>query len=113
MKFEFDPRLGTMVPKKDDQIYFAGSMGGGLRIDDKKNKVTYIVERNETITNIAGIRDGKVNLYDMRDARMIADRVVRKFGKNHKYSDYHYFLKGYMMKENVVKNFAEFIEDED
>lgn len=108
-KFELDPRTGMMVQKKDDQIYFAGSMGGGLRIDDKKNNVIYIIERDERITNIAGIRNGQVNLYDLRDARIIADRVLRKFGRDHKYSDYHYFLKGYKVSESIVKTCSEFI----
>jgi len=110
-KFELDPRTGMMVQKKDDQIYFAGSMGGGLRIDDKKNNVTYIVERDERITNIAGIRNSQVNLYDLRDARIIADRVLRKFGRDHKYSDYHYFLRGYKVSESIVKTCSDFLDE--
>ena len=68
-KFEFNPRTGMMEPKKDDQIYFAGSMGGGLRIDDHKNNVKYIIERDGKITNLFGITDDNLNIYDMRDAK--------------------------------------------
>ena len=111
MKFEFDHRTGTMFPKKDKQIYFAKSQGGGLLIDDKKNNVRYVIEKDESITNIMGIRGDKVNLYDMRDARIIAERVMRMFGREHKYTDFHYFLRGYRMSENVILNFDEFIEE--
>lgn len=111
MKFELNKRTGMMEPKKDDQIYFAGSMGGGLRIDDRKNNVKYIIERDETITNLFGLRNGQVNIYDMRDARMIADRVLRKFGGNNKFKDYHYFLKGYHMSESFIKNYDEFVNE--
>ena len=38
MKFELDHRTGHMMPKQDDNIYFAKSMGGGLIVDDKKNR---------------------------------------------------------------------------
>ena len=58
-----------------------------------------------------GIRGDKVNLYDMRDARIIAERVMRMFGREHKYTDFHYFLRGYRMSENVILNFDEFIEE--
>lgn len=111
MKFEFDHRTGTMLPKKDKQIYFAKSQGGGLLIDDKKNNVRYVIEKDESITNIIGIRGDKVNLYDMKDARIIAERVMRMFGREHKYTDFHYFLRGYRMSENVILNFDEFIEE--
>ena len=36
MKFELDHRTGMMVPKKNENIYFGKSQGGGLIIDDKK-----------------------------------------------------------------------------
>ena len=49
MKFEFDHRTGTMLPKKDKQIYFAKSQGGGLLIDDKKNNVRYVIEKDEIL----------------------------------------------------------------
>ena len=112
MRFEFDHRTGTMQPRKDDNIYFAQSQGGGLIVDDKKNNLRYIIERNEKITKLFGnFRGDALNLYDMRDARMISDRVVRLLGKNHKYADFHYFLKGYHMSESVVKNSSFFLNE--
>lgn len=112
MKFEFDHKTGTMQPKKDDQIYFAKSQGGGLIVDDKKNNVKYIIERDERITKLFGSfdKDG-LNFYDMRDARMISDRVIRLFGRDHKYTDYHYFLKGYHMNENFVQKMSDFLDE--
>ena len=110
MKFEFDHRTGTMQPKKDEEIYFAKSQGGGLIVDDKKNNIKYIIERDETITKLFGSFDkGELNFYDMRDARTIADRVTRLLGRDHKYSDFHYFLKGYVMKESVIKKCSDFL----
>ena len=110
MKFEFDHKTGTMRPKKNEDIYFAQSQGGGLIVDDKKNNIKYIIERNETITKLFGSFDNdKLNLYDMRDARIISDRVIRLLGRYNKYSDFHYFLKGYVMKENVIKSCTDFI----
>lgn len=112
MKFEFDHRTGTMQPKKDDQIYFAKSQGGGLIVDDKKNNIKYIIERDERITKLFGSFDrDSLNFYDMRDARMISDRVIRLFGRDHKYTDYHYFLKGYHMSENFVQRMDGFLEE--
>lgn len=112
MKFEFDHKTGTMQPKKDDQIYFAKSQGGGLIVDDKKNNVKYIIERDERITKLFGSFDkDSLNFYDMRDARMISDRVIRLFGRDHKYTDYHYFLKGYHMNENFVQKMSDFLDE--
>ena len=101
-----------MQPKKDDNIYFAQSQGGGLIVDDKKNNIRYIIERDERITKLFGSFDrDKLNFYDMRDARMIADRVVRLLGRDHKYSDFHYFLKGYHMSENFVQSCSSFLDE--
>ena len=112
MKFEFDHRTGTMQPKKDDQIYFAQSQGGGLIVDDKKNNIRYIIERDEKITKLFGNFDkDKLNFYDMRDARMISDRVIRLLGRDNKYSDFHYFLKGYHMNENFVQKMSDFLDE--
>ena len=112
MKFEFDHKTGTMQPKKNEEIYFAKSMGGGLIVDDKKHNIKFIIERDERITKLFGNFDkDRLNLYDMRDARIIADRVVRLFGSDHKYTDFHYFLKGYVMKESVIKNCSDFLEE--
>ena len=112
MKFEFDHKTGTMQPKKDDQIYFAKSQGGGLIVDDKKNNVRYIIERDERITKLFGFFDkDSLNFYDMRDARMISDRVIRLFGRDHKYTDYHYFLKGYHMNENFVQKMSDVLDE--
>lgn len=112
MRFEFDHKTGMMAPKKDDQIYFAQSQGGGLIIDDKKNNVRFIIERDGRITRLFGNFDkNNLNLYDMRDARTIADRVTRLLGREHKYSDYHYFLRGYHMTESVVKNCTDFLNE--
>ena len=112
MKFEFDHKTGMMHPKKDENIYFAKSQGGGLIIDDKKHGVRYIIERDETITRLFGSFDkDNLNFYDMRDARMISDRVIRIFGRNHKYADFHYFLKGYRVQEEVVQNCTEFLNE--
>lgn len=112
MRFELDHRTGMMSPKKDDQIYFAKSQGGGLIIDDRKNNVKYIIERDERITKLFGSFDkDNLNFYDMRDARIIADRVVRLFGRDHKYTDFHYFLKGYHMAESVIRNCSDFLKE--
>lgn len=112
MRYEFDHRTGSMQPKKDDNIYFAQSQGGGLIVDDKKNNIRYIIERDDRITKLFGGFDGdSLNFYDMRDARMIADRVVRLLGRNHKYSDFHYFLKGYHMSENFVQSCSSFLDE--
>ena len=112
MKFEFDHKTGMMRPKKNDEIYFAQSQGGGLIVDDKKNSIKYIIERDERITKLFGNFDkDNLNLYDMRDARIIADRVMRLLGRDHKYTDFHYFLRGYRMSEGVIKNCSDFLEE--
>ena len=110
MKFELDHRTGMMRPKKDEEIYFAQSQGGGLIVDDKKNDIKYIIERDERITKLFGSFDkNNLNLYDMRDARIIADRVRRLLGRDHKYSDFHYFLRGYRMSESFIKTCSDFL----
>ena len=110
MKFEFDHRTGMMRPKKDEDIYFAQSQGGGLIVDDKKNNIKYIIERDGRITKLFGSFDkNNLNLYDMRDARIIADRVRRLLGRDHKYSDFHYFLRGYRMSESFIKTCSDFL----
>ena len=110
MKFEFDHRTGTMQPKKNEEIYFAKSQGGGLIVDDNKNNIKYIIERDERITKLFGSFDkDDLNFYDMRDARMIAERVLRLFGREHKYTDYHYFLKGYHMNENFIETCSNYL----
>ena len=112
MRFEFDHRTGTMQPKKDDNIYFAQSQSGGLIVDDKKNNIRYIIERSGKITKLFGnFKGDELNFYDMRDARMISDRVIRLLGRGHKYSDFHYFLKGYHMSESVVKDSSFFFNE--
>ena len=110
MKFEFDHRTGMMRPKKDEEIYFAQSQGGGLIVDDKKNNIKYIIERDGRITKLFGSFDkNNLNLYDMRDARIIADRVRRLLGIDHKYTDFHYFLRGYRMSESFIKTCSDFL----
>ena len=112
MKFELDHRTGMMQPKKNEEIYFAQSQGGGLIVDDKKNNIKYIIERDERITKLFGGFDkDNLNLYDMRDARIIADRVRRLLGIDHKYTDFHYFLRGYRMSEGVIKTCSDFLEE--
>ena len=112
MKFELDYRTGIMRPKKNEEIYFAQSQGGGLIVDDKKNNIKYIIERDERITKLFGGFDkDNLNLYDMRDARIIADRVRRLLGRDHKYTDFHYFLRGYRMSEGVIKTCSDFLEE--
>lgn len=112
MKFELDYRTGMMRPKKNEEIYFAQSQGGGLIVDDKKNNIKYIIERDERITKLFGSFDkDNLNLYDMRDARIIADRVRRLLGRDHKYTDFHYFLRGYRMSEGVIKTCSDFLEE--
>ena len=112
MKFELDHRTGMMRPKKDEEIYFAQSQGGGLIVDDKKNNIKYIIERDERITKLFGSFDkNNLNLYDMRDARIIADRVRRLLGRDHKYSDFHYFLRGYRMSESFIKTCSDFLSE--
>lgn len=112
MKFEFDHRTGTMIPKKDEQIYFAQSQGGGLRVDDHKNRIKYIIERDGDLTILQGtkLQDKQfLHVYDQRDAHIIADRVVRMFGREHQYANYRKFLKG-VNESYIVKKFDEFIE---
>lgn len=112
MKFEFDHKTGMMRPKKNEEIYFAQSQGGGLIVDDKKNNIKYIIERDGRITKLFGNFDkDNLNLYDMRDARIIADRVRRLLGIDHKYTDFHYFLRGYRMSESVIKTCSDFLEE--
>ena len=112
MKFELDYRTGMMRPKKDDEIYFAQSQGGGLIVDDKKNNIKYIIERDGRITKLFGSFDkDNLNLYDMRDARIIADRVMRLLGRDHKYTDFHYFLRGYRMSESFIKTCSDFLTE--
>ena len=112
MKFELDHRTGMMRPKKDEEIYFAQSQGGGLIVDDKKNNIKYIIERDGRITKLFGSFDkNNLNLYDMRDARIIADRVRRLLGRDHKYSDFHYFLRGYRMSESFIKTCSDFLNE--
>jgi hypothetical protein len=112
MKFEFDHKTGMMRPKKDEEIYFAQSQGGGLIVDDKKNNIKYVIERDGRITKLFGSFDkSNLNLYDMRDARIIADRVRRLLGVDHKYSDFHYFLRGYHMNESVIESCSDFIDE--
>lgn len=112
MKFELDHRTGMMRPKKDEEIYFAQSQGGGLIIDDNKNNIKYIIERDGRITKLFGSFDkDNLNLYDMRDARIIADRVMRLLGKGHKYTDFHYFLRGYRMSESFIKTCSDFLSE--
>ena len=112
MKFEFDHRTGMMRPKKDEEIYFAQSQGGGLIVDDKKNNIKYIIERDGRITKLFGSFDkNNLNLYDMRDARIIADRVMRLLGRDHKYTDFHYFLRGYRMSESFIKTCSDFLNE--
>lgn len=110
-KFVFNPRTGNMEPKKDEEIYFAQSMGGGLRVDDQKNNIKYIIERDGRITWLFG-RSKNLNIYDSRDAHIIAERVLRIFhNRDHKYADYHRFLNGYVIDENKVKSFEEFVNE--
>ena len=112
MKFEFDHKTGMMRPKKDEEIYFAQAQGGGLIVDDKKNDIKYIIERDERITKLFGsFNKNNLNLYDMRDARIIADRVMRLLGRDHKYTDFHYFLRGYRMSESFIKNCSDFLSE--
>lgn len=103
MKFEYDHKMGTMMPKKNPQIYFNRAMSGGLRIDDEINKIKYVIERNGDIKFISGGRH-EVNIYDQRNAHIIADRVKRMFGPDHKYSNYKLFTKGY----HVIESYEEY-----
>ena len=109
MKFEYDSRVGQMVPKKDENIYFARSQGGGLIVDDKKNRKKFIIERDGRITVLFGnISKDDLHFYDMRDAREIENRVKRMFGSEHPYANYKKFLKG--LRESYIKSFDEFNE---
>ena len=107
MKFELDHRTGMMVPKKDENIYFGKSMGGGLIVDDKKNKKKFIIERNGKITVLFGsMSKDNLHFYDMREARDIEIRIKRMFGPSHPYANYKKFLKG--MSEGYIKSRDEF-----
>lgn len=112
MKFEFDHRTGTMIPKKDEQIYFAQSQGGGLRVDDHKHDIKYIIERDGGLNILQGPKlkaKQFLHVYDQRDANIIADRVVRMFGRSHEYANYRKFLKG-VNESYIIKTFDEFIK---
>ena len=112
MRFELDHRTGMMRPKKNEEIYFAQSQGGGLIVDDNKNNIKYIIERDGRIIKLFGSFDkDNLNLYDMRDARIIADRVMRLLGRDHKYTDFHYFLRGYRMSESFIKTCSDFLSE--
>ena len=112
MRFELDHRTGMMRPKKNEEIYFAQSQGGGLIVDDNKNNIKYIIERDGRITKLFGsFNKNNLNLYDMRDARIIADRVMRLLGRDHKYTDFHYFLRGYRMSESFIKTCSDFLSE--
>ena len=107
MKFELDHRTGMMVPKKDENIYFGKSMGGGLIVDDKKNKKKFIIERNGKITVLFGsMSKDNLHFYDMREARDIEIRIKRMFGPSHPYANYKKFLKG--VSEGYIKSRDEF-----
>ena len=107
MKFELDNRTGHMVPKKDENIYFAKSHGGGLIVDDKKNRKKFIIERDGRITVLFGnMSKDNLHFYDMRDAREIENRVKRIFGANHPFANYKKFLKG--LSEEYIKSRDEF-----
>ena len=111
MKFELDNRTGHMVPKKDDNIYFSKSMGGGLIVDDKKNNKRYIIERDGRITVLFGsMSKDNLHFYEMKDARDIEIRVKRMFGSSHPYANYKKFLKG--VRESYIKTFDEFTDNE-
>lgn len=111
MKFEIDKRTGIYSPKKDENIYFGGSQGGGLIVDDKKNNVKFIIERDETITWLFSTRKD-THLYDIRDAKIIADRVLRKFGSEHKYTDYKSFVRNMRaVWESILPTFEEFLNE--
>ena len=107
MKYELDHRTGMMVPKKDENIYFGKSMGGGLIVDDKKNKKKFIIERDGGITVLFGsMSKDNLHFYDMREARDIEIRIKRMFGPSHPYANYKKFLKG--MSEGYIKSRDEF-----
>lgn len=107
MKFELDNRTGHMMPKKDENIYFAKSMGGGLIVDDKKNRKKFIIERDGRITVLFGnMSKDNLHFYDMRDAREIENRVKRIFGANHPFANYKKFLRG--ISEEYIKSRDEF-----
>ena len=107
MKFELDHRTGMMVPKKDENIYFARSIGGGLIVDDKKNKKKFIIERDGRITVLFGsMSKDNLHFYDMRDSKQIETRVKRLFGKEHPFANYRKFLQG--LRECYIKSFYEF-----
>ena len=105
MKFEYDHKTGGMRMKENLRIHFSRAMSGGLRVDDEINRVKFVIERNGDVRFISGLtRD--VNIYDQRNAHIIAERVKRMFGPNHKYSNYKLFTKGY----HVIESYDEFVE---
>lgn len=107
MRFELDNRNGEMVPKENENIYFARSCGGGLIVDDKKNKKKFIIERDGRITVLFGtMSKNNLHFYDMRDAKQIENRVMRMFGSDHPYANYKKFMRG--LSEGYIKTFDEF-----
>ena len=98
-----------MMPKQDDNIYFARSMGGGLIVDVKQKRKKFIIERDGRITVLFGsMRKDDLHFYDMKDARDIEIRVKRMFGIEHPFANYRKFLKG--VRENYIKTFDEYNE---
>lgn len=111
MKFGIDSRTGEFVQKKDENIYFGASQGGGLIVDDKKNKVKFIIERDGNVTWLFSARKD-THLYDVRDAKIISDRVLRKFGSEHKYTDYKSFVRNTRaVWESILPTFEEFLNE--
>ena len=106
MKFEFNPKTGIMEPKMNKQIYFARSMSGGLRVDDNINNIKFIIEHDGSIKYLSG--EKKINIYDQRNAHIIADRVKRMFGHNHKYANYQEFL----YRKKLIESYEEFISEQ-
>lgn len=108
MKFKFDNKTGHMVPKKDDGIYFSSSISGGLRVNDKLNNKKYIIEKDGSVKFLSG-ENGDLNIYNQHDAYLIAERVKRMLGRDHKYSNPKLFMKGRRFVESF-ENFCDMNE---
>lgn len=92
-KFEYNHRTGQMELKKPTGIEFHHVVGG-LKVVDFDLPASFIILRDgDNIGYANGRAAVSVKIFDIRKARMIADRVKRILPHS-KYTDYTYFCKG-------------------
>ena len=92
--WEYDNRLGTMVPKKRKGLEFHAVTGGLKVVDNDLDTSFIILRRTDEISYAQGIAATRgVKLYDYRKAMQIADRVKRVLPSS-QYTNYRKFCKG-------------------